>query len=98
MFWMNLHFSEDDSRGDDDYCCGHNPTGKECGLQGRQPVCEVCPLRSKSLASLLAAPTLDYNALQNCTRIVRHVGGGQEVANTEIPSCSKVAGGELRSS
>ena len=55
-------------------------------------------LGSKSLASLLAAPTLDYNALQNCTRIVRHVGGGQEVANTEIPSCSKVAGGELRSS
>ena len=35
MFWMNLHFSEDDSRGDDDYYCGHNPTGKECGLQRR---------------------------------------------------------------
>ena len=34
MLRMNLHFSEDDSRGDDDYCCGHNPTGKECGLQG----------------------------------------------------------------
>ena len=97
---MNLHFSEDDSRGDDGYCCGHNPTGKECGLQGggSRYVRSARSLGSKSLASLLAAPTLDYNALQNCARIVRHVGGGQEVANTEIPSCSKVAGGELRSS
>ena len=85
MLRMNLHFSEDDSRGDDDYCCGHNPTGKECGLQGGG-------------SRYVRFRTLDYNALQNCARIVRHVGGGQEVANTEIPSCSKVAGGELRSS